>query len=137
MVLASQTFVIPVNSQQFSKLSMSLLTLIGAGAGFFTAVFALRNVLPNTPFLKRVMLNPPERNPVEFDQDNDPEATVHWNHLLDKSGEAITNLVPAGKAKISGQLFDVITDGRMIEKGEKIRVVEVTGNRVVVSNDKD
>ena len=60
---------------------------------------------------------------------------VHRTHLMGKSGQAVTQLVPAGKAQIGNELIDVITDGRLIERGQVIRVIEVTGNRVLVDCD--
>ena len=46
----------------------------------------------------------------------------------------MTPLVPAGKAQIGNDLIDVISDGRLIERNLPIRVIEVTGNRVVVES---
>ena len=132
LVLASQTFIIPVNSDEFRHLAYSSLTLVGACAGFGAAMFALRNVLPHAPILKQVMLQPPKTQSLGFEVDSDPESVVHWKHLEGRTGETVTPLVPAGKAKINGRLFDVISDGQLIDKGMKILVVEVTGNRILV-----
>jgi membrane-bound serine protease (ClpP class) len=52
--------------------------------------------------------------------------------MVGKSGTTTTPLVPAGKAQIGNELVDVITDGRMVESSQAIKVVEVVGNRVVV-----
>ena len=58
--------------------------------------------------------------------------------MVGKPGTSITPLVPAGKAQIGNELVDVITDGRMVERGQSIRVVDVAGNRVLVEPvDKD
>ncbi len=40
---------------------------------------------------------------------------------------------PAGMARIAGRRVDVVTRGEWIENGVAVRVVEVRGNRVVVS----
>lgn len=137
LVLASQTFVIPVNPQQYRTASLSMLTLVGAAAGFGVAMFALRNVIPNAPFFKQVMLQPPEMNSPELGLKSDSESIVDWKHLEGTTGETVTKLIPSGKAKIKGRLFDVISDGRMLEVGKKIKVVEVTGNRILVQPFKD
>jgi membrane-bound serine protease (ClpP class) len=47
-------------------------------------------------------------------------------------GETITHLRPAGMAKIDSKRMDVVTEGTFIEKGKRIKVVAVEGNRVVV-----
>ena len=80
------------------------------------------------------MLEPPVGSEHEFDDGTDPESMVNWGHLVGQRGVAITNLAPSGKARIDGQLMDVITEGRLIEKDQQIEVIEVAGNRVVVAS---
>ena len=48
------------------------------------------------------------------------------------SGEALTPLRPAGRAKIGERIIDVVTEGDFVSTGEPIEVVEIGGNRVVV-----
>jgi len=52
--------------------------------------------------------------------------------LQDKEGVALSQLRPGGFAMIDGQRIDVVTEGGMIEKNTRIRVVHVESNRVVV-----
>jgi len=47
-------------------------------------------------------------------------------------GTAVSDLHPAGAAEIKGERLDVVTRGEYVEKGTKVVVVEVGGNRVVV-----
>lgn len=54
------------------------------------------------------------------------------DELIGKEGVAITSLRPAGAAEVGGKRVDVVTDGEMIDKGTRVEVVEVEGNRVVV-----
>jgi membrane-bound serine protease (ClpP class) len=54
------------------------------------------------------------------------------SNLLGKDGEALSDLRPGGFARIDGHRVDVVTQGGMISRGERITVVEVEGNRVVV-----
>jgi membrane-bound serine protease (ClpP class) len=49
------------------------------------------------------------------------------------SGIAQTVLRPAGKGQFGDQLVDVVSEGDFIGKGERIKIVAVAGNRVVVS----
>ena len=132
IVLASQTFVFPTTTEQVRELPRSLFALCGALGGTAFAMVALRTILPNTPMFKRMMLEPPVREETGLDNEIDPEAMVNWGYLKGKTGEAVTNLVPAGKARIGGQLLDVISEGRLIEKGQRVLVIEVAGNRIVV-----
>ncbi|MBI4585768.1 MAG: hypothetical protein HY717_17290 [Planctomycetes bacterium] len=52
--------------------------------------------------------------------------------LLGKEGVALTPLRPAGVALIQGKRVDVVTIGDFVEKDIPVRVVEISGNRVVV-----
>ncbi|MEM9413491.1 MAG: NfeD family protein, partial [Planctomycetota bacterium] len=132
IVLASQTFVIPSNTEEFNQLPRSLFAVTGAMGGMVAAMIVFRNLLPNTPYFKRLMLDPPAVSRDSFPDGKDPEAVVNWGHLVGRQGISITLLAPSGKARIDGQLIDVISDGRLIEKNQAVVVSEVSGNRVQV-----
>jgi len=44
----------------------------------------------------------------------------------------VTKLYPAGKAKIAGRIYDVVSNGQLVDKGEQVIVIEAQGNRIVV-----
>ncbi|MBF0432665.1 MAG: hypothetical protein HQK83_15380 [Fibrobacteria bacterium] len=52
--------------------------------------------------------------------------------LSGKTGIVDYQLTPTGKALIDNQLYEVCSDGEAIDKGRKIRVVEVIGNKIIV-----
>lgn len=52
--------------------------------------------------------------------------------LLGKEGVALTQLRPAGAARIEGHRHDVITEGSLIQAGTRLKVIAVEGMRVVV-----
>lgn len=52
--------------------------------------------------------------------------------LIGKEGVTHTLLRPAGTAIIDGKKYDVVSEGRFIERGTNIQVVLVEGNRIVV-----
>jgi membrane-bound serine protease (ClpP class) len=56
--------------------------------------------------------------------------------LTGLKGEALTDLRPAGMARIDGSRTDVVTRGEYIEKGSPIEVIKVTGNQIVVRKQK-
>jgi membrane-bound serine protease (ClpP class) len=60
------------------------------------------------------------------------ELGVDKPELLNGTGEAVTQLRPSGIARINGQRVDVVTEGGLIERGAKLKVVAVEGTRVVV-----
>jgi membrane-bound serine protease (ClpP class) len=41
-------------------------------------------------------------------------------------------LRPAGKAKINGKKFDVVTEGGYVQKNEKVKVIMIEGKKIVV-----
>jgi membrane-bound ClpP family serine protease len=52
--------------------------------------------------------------------------------LLHATGVALSQLRPSGIAQINGQRVDVVTEGGLIDRGTRVRVVTVEGARVVV-----
>ena len=55
------------------------------------------------------------------------------NDLIGKEGEAVSELRPAGFAMIDNRRVDVLTQGEMISRGERIQVIDIEANRVIVS----
>jgi membrane-bound serine protease (ClpP class) len=53
-------------------------------------------------------------------------------HLVGKTGETLSTLRPAGLAEFDGERVDVVSDSAFLDRGQKVKVVEVEGNRVVV-----
>jgi len=51
---------------------------------------------------------------------------------MGKTGTTVTNLRPAGTARIDGRRVDVVSRGEFIEKDKPVLVIAVEGNRVVV-----
>jgi membrane-bound ClpP family serine protease len=51
---------------------------------------------------------------------------------INMKGIAVTDLRPAGMAKINSQRIDVVTDGEYIDRDTHVVVTGVTGNRIVV-----
>jgi membrane-bound serine protease (ClpP class) len=58
-----------------------------------------------------------------------PESDRNW---LGKHGQTLSTLRPAGIAMIQGARVDVVSEGEMIEAGERIQVMRLDGNRIVV-----
>jgi membrane-bound ClpP family serine protease len=132
IVLSAQSFIIPQNYRQLEQLPMSLFPLIGAGFGLVSAVLILPKILPNTPFLRGIILSPPAREETGLEERGDREATADFSHLNGQVGQAVTKLRPSGRAKFGNRVYDVITQGLVIDKGTKLKVVEAVANRVVV-----
>lgn len=52
---------------------------------------------------------------------------------IGREGTVESALRPTGIARIDGRRVDVVTRGELIEPGTRVRVVEVSGNRLVVA----
>jgi len=69
---------------------------------------------------------------VNTTEEGQTAATEEDEELLGKEGVTLTKLRPAGVARIAERRVDVMADGEMIEKGVRIEVIKVEGNRVLV-----
>lgn len=130
VLLASQTFVWPQNSYQYQQLPRSLLTFLAGGAGMMAGFFVLQRYMDKAPILRNVMLQPPdEETRSELEQ---RESTANYQQLMGATGITTTALMPSGKARFGSLMVDVLTDGEIINVGQRIQVVNVRGSRVVV-----
>ena len=53
-------------------------------------------------------------------------------YLVGKEGVAATDLRPAGKGNFDGIEFDILSGGSYIKKGNKIRIIKVKDNKLIV-----
>lgn len=96
---------------------------------FFSLVFSiavmiiLARYLPHSKLFSRVAL---ETNMGGY------KASVSYNDINGKEGLAHSFLRPAGIISINGKNYDAISNGDFIEKGSKIKVINVEGNKIVV-----
>jgi len=51
---------------------------------------------------------------------------------IGQEGVSLTHLRPAGIADIGSKRLDVVTEGMFIDKGKRLKVISVEGNRMVV-----
>jgi membrane-bound ClpP family serine protease len=130
LVLASQTFILPSNEYQVETFRDSIASVVLAGVVTLVTIGIIRRYLPQTPVFGQMFLAPPSEE--QRDRIADRERLVDFSHLMGRQGVATTRLVPAGKARIGGQVLDVLSDGDVLDPGTHIEVVEVHGNRVIV-----
>lgn len=55
--------------------------------------------------------------------------------LLNETGVATTDLRPAGSIKINDKKIDAVTQGEYLDKDTSVRVIEVTGNQIIVKEE--
>jgi len=58
---------------------------------------------------------------------------VDFTSLVGKEGKTITLLRPSGEVDFNGLRVEATTNGKMVERGTLVKVIEAQGNKVVVS----
>ena len=142
LVLAGQTFVIPHTGRQLDTLTGTLFVLTVSGGTFLVLAVILSRSFGSLPFLSRLTLTPPDPEQIQPQQPHpqqDQGASAGPAHRAlvapGDLGIADSALRPAGKARFGNRFVDVITDGEFITKGSRVRVVQTSGSRVLVSED--
>lgn len=82
-------------------------------------------VFPRTPVGKKLVAQ-------GFSFEDGRAIDARDSALLGSEGVVEAALRPAGVARLQGRRVDVVSRGEMIDKGTRVQVVELTGNRVVV-----
>lgn len=83
-------------------------------------------ILPRSPLGRRLVI---AGGPADGKNVQDPRDLL----LLGQEGTIEAACRPAGMARLDGRRVDVVTRGEWIEAGERVKVIEVEGNRVVVT----
>jgi membrane-bound serine protease (ClpP class) len=106
-----------------STLTTFALSLVAAVIG----AICLTYYLPSIPYASRLVLKPPA--------DDQPQAesiAAVPARLLGAVGVAVTTLRPAGKAQFGDEFLDVVSEGSFVEPGQRLQIIEIEGNRIVV-----
>ncbi|MFT5732153.1 MAG: membrane-bound ClpP family serine protease [Planctomycetota bacterium] len=88
-------------------------------------VFGIK-LFPSTPMGKKLMVR-------GYSFADGTSVDPRDKGLTGKTGTVEAPLRPAGIARIDDRRVDVVSRGEMIDRGEPVVVVEVSGNRVIVS----
>jgi len=105
-----------------AALNVLAVSLIAAFAIFLLLV----RRLPSSRLWSRLILKDAETTQAGFVSAQD------YSEYLGKEGVAKTMLRPAGVAEIGGIQLDVVSEGQFVPQGTKIKVVSVSGSRIVV-----
>lgn len=102
--------------------------------GFIVLAWLLSKYLPRIRFLSGLILVPTvprQSGEIPVSLTISPESkTVSVN--LGDAGEVISILRPTGKAKFGDAIVDVVAEAEFLDKGTKVKIIEIHGNRVVV-----
>lgn len=59
-------------------------------------------------------------------------SSMDYSKYLNKEGVVLSELRPSGSVEIDGVPVDVVSEGKFISKGEKVRIVKIEGVRIIV-----
>ncbi len=131
LVMAMQSFKGDMtDSAQLDQLQKSLFIVASAGVGMFVVFALVRKYFPKSGPFGSLVLNPLEGEEEVAQQER--ESVAEYAHLKGEAGTAATALRPSGKVLIDGTMYDVVTEGMPVEKGEEVIVTKVQGSRIVV-----
>ena len=99
----------------------SLILMAELIAGTILTILWMR-FFPKPPFGKKYILDPSTAS----------HAPTEGEQWLGRDGVALTDLRPAGSARLDGEKVDVITTGEHLEAGTRVKVVRVDGPSVFV-----
>jgi|688.fasta_scaffold00475_41 membrane-bound serine protease (ClpP class) len=108
--------------------------MIASACAAVAGMLILSRLLPKTPLLGRMVLQPGESG---ADGGAMPETRGRGSELarVGAVGSALSALRPVGKVALDGDSqyeFEARSSGALIEAGARVRVVEVAGGRLVV-----
>ena len=106
----------------------------GISAGFVGLAWLLSKYLPRIQFLSGLILAPavPRKgSEIPVSITTPPESKTVGVNLGD-TGEVVSILRPTGKAKFGDAIVDVVAEADFLDKGTKIEIIVIHGNRVVV-----
>lgn len=87
------------------------------------ATFVWVRYFPHTSLGRKMTLSVSER---------DMKSSENMQSLVGQEGETLSDLRPAGYARIAGRKFDVVSEGTLVRRGQRVRVLLAAGNRIVV-----
>ncbi len=100
--------------------------------GFLILASIISKYLPKTTLFKRLLLVPNIGEGATNINWTAPPEAGKVDIKVGQTGETLSRLRPAGKAKFGEAVVDVVSEGAFIDKGTKVTIIEVAGNRVVV-----
>ncbi|MEM8876042.1 MAG: NfeD family protein [Planctomycetota bacterium] len=119
----------------WAGLRYGLATLVASMVVSLGLWWWLSRFLPSVPYANKLILNDVAGRPNEATASGGSSARASTPDPilpLGTVGETVSDLYPGGQARLNDQVFDVISDRGFVEKGDRVVVREVHGNRIVV-----
>jgi len=126
LIIASLYLSLVGRLPQMSDYSTATGTIAAAFALTILGTALLVRFIPRTAIFDKIVLSTEERSDRGF------ASAESDSSLIGNIGITQSDLRPAGKIQIDGKRIDVVSEGDFIASGEKVKVIEVRGSRIVV-----
>ena len=124
----------PQDAIAWNEFTWGVIALAMGFAGFVIVIALLSKYLPQIEFLSGLSLAPTvprQGGEMQISMTTPPESTTASLNMGD-TGEVVSKLRPTGKAKFGEAIVDVVAEAEFLDKGTKVEIIEIHGNRVVV-----
>ena len=126
----------PSNALEWQDFSQGVMSLSIGFVTFIVCAWLLSKYLPKIPYLSSMILVPAFAKQGDINRismtrpvDNQDESkSINVGDI----GEVVSTLRPTGKAKFGDAIVDVVAEGDFINRGIKVEIMGIHGNRVVV-----
>ena len=140
LIMAGQSFLFPETESEMKALTQTLMVLASSGVLAVGGAIAATWYLGEIPILGRLALRPPVTESASSESPHDEVSTpvIREKKLrVGDIGSASSPLRPAGVARFGDDYYDVISEGTYIEEGCRVKVIRMSGNRIVVREVED
>lgn len=111
----------------FDGARTGLLFIVGTVLVSGIGLYLFLKVWPRTPMGQKIVMRPASVNEII-----DPEPKERLARLVGQVGRAKTPMLPSGVIVIGDETYDALSEGLPIEPNDKVEVVSVRMNRLVV-----
>lgn len=117
----------PFHTPKPELMSAAYIISVALMATFVAAILLFR-FIPHTSIFRKLILASEESKSKGYQIGEDK-----WKQYLNRTGRTLTLLRPAGRAVFGDEIVDVVTEGEFIDKDKLVRVIEIKGNHIVVT----
>ncbi|MFH1551091.1 MAG: NfeD family protein [Planctomycetota bacterium] len=127
IILTLVPFTIPRTDWAWGYLLERVRDLVAGFVASLVAFFLLIRLLPKTSIFRRLELLTTASAEEGFIVPSE-----EMKALLGRTGVAVTKLRPVGKAEFGNRQFQVVAEGDLLDAGDEVEVIDVSGNKVTV-----
>ncbi|MGD8787201.1 MAG: NfeD family protein, partial [Phycisphaerales bacterium] len=129
----------PQDAIAWSDFTWGVVGLSLGFVGFIVLAWLMSKYLPRIKFLSGLILIPAipkQGGGIPVSMTTAPESET-LNVNVGDTGVVVSTLRPTGKAKLGDAIADVVAEAEFLDKGTKVQIIEIHGNRVVVKKVED